>query len=139
MSPTEVRRAVSSALLSGDNWPPSLPEFVALGQSLEVDFDDAFKRMLRDRPKGDVEYWAAQEVGFECRRYLSGEKARAKYRKALKKYTEKAKAGSLPMRNLVKIADKSQLKPIDELSLPDPSIFNQDSVFARIATLGRKS
>ncbi|CSB55483.1 Uncharacterised protein [Vibrio cholerae] len=139
MSAVEVRKAVSSALLNGDEWPPSLPEFVSLGQSIEIDFDEAFKRMIRGKPQGDIEYWATQEVGFECRRYLTQERARSRYRQALKKYSDKAKSGSLPIRNLMQIADKSNLVPVEKLDRPDPAQFNQNSVFARIAALGKKA
>lgn len=139
MSAVEVRKAVSSALLDGYEWPPSLPEFVGLGQSIDIDFDEAFKRMIRGRPQGDIEYWATQDVGFECRRYLTNEKARGKYRKTLKKYSDKAKAGSLPIRNLMPPANKLNLVPVEKLDRPDPSQFNQHSVFARIAVLGKRA
>lgn len=94
--------------------------------------------MIRGKPQGDIEYWASQEVGFECRRYLTHEKARARYRKALKKYSDKAKSGSLPIRNLMQLDDKSSLVPVEKLDRPDPAQFNKNSVFARIAALGKR-
>ncbi|EJE8547612.1 hypothetical protein M5238_002335 [Vibrio vulnificus] len=138
MSVSEVKRAVSSLLLNGDEWPPSLPEFIRLGLSLDIDFDEAFKRMIHGRPKGDVEYWACFEVGYECRRFLVNDKARAKFRKALKKYADKARAGTLPIRHLVKLSDKSKLVPVECLPRPEPTQFNHNSVFARVAALGKR-
>ena len=139
MSVTDVRRAVSQALLEGDAWPPSLPEFVSMGREEMVDIDEAFTRMLRCEAKGDIEYWASQEVGFVCRGQLSEREARAKHRKALKKYAEKAKAGSLPARNTLRLADKTNVKPINEIKRPDPNKFNKNSVFARVAAMGARA
>ena len=139
MSVVEVRRAVSQALLEGDAWPPSLPEFMEMGREELVDTDEAFIRMLRGEPKGDIEYWASQEVGFICRGKLSEREARAKHRKVLKKYAKKAKAGSLPARNNLRLADKTDVKPINEITRPDPNRFDKNSVFARVAAMGARA
>ncbi|AIW21337.1 hypothetical protein F0267_22235 [Vibrio coralliilyticus] len=139
MSISEIRIAVSKALLRGDAWPPSLPEFVALGDEYEIDFDEAFDRMIRQKTKGDIEYWANQEVGFSCRRQLNDRDARAKHRKALLKYREKDKQGKLPPRNLVRLADKSQERQLKDLKRPTPSQFKQGSIFSRVAELGRRA
>ncbi|WED23339.1 hypothetical protein L3Q72_06600 [Vibrio sp. JC009] len=139
MSTAEIRKAVSMCLTEGGAWPPSLPEFIAKGELMEIDFDAAFSRMIRGNPKGDVEYWASQEVGYMCRCYLAEPKARAKHRDTLKKYIGKAKAGTLPVRNLMRIEDKSYEEEIAKRESPDPSRFPSGSVFARIAELGRRT
>ncbi|MFN3014469.1 hypothetical protein ACK1CN_00890 [Vibrio coralliilyticus] len=137
MSTAQIRKAVSRSLLGGEAWPPSLPEFIARGDLFDVDFDAAFARMLRGKVEGEAEYWANQEVGFECRRYLDEARARAKHRTALRKYLEKEQQGGLPPRNLVQIADKSTLPSIEER--PEPSSFVKGSVFQRVATMGRRA
>lgn len=139
MSASEIRRAVGQALLEGDAWPPSLPEFVSMGREDLVDVDEAFARMIRGKPQGDIEYWTTQEVGFLCRSYLSERDARTKHRKALKKYTQKAKAGSLPARNTKRLQDRSNVKPISDIQRPRPEQFEQSSVFARVATMGARA
>lgn len=110
-----------------------------MGREELVDVDEAFTRMLRCEPQGDIEYWASQEVGFVCRGQLSEREARAKHRNALKKYAEKAKAGALPARNTMRLADKTNVKPINEITRPDPSKFNKNSVFARVAAMGARA
>ncbi|MCY9802675.1 hypothetical protein OTK51_04435 [Vibrio scophthalmi] len=138
MSSNEVRRAVSYLLLEGDAWPPSLPEFIALGRQELVDFDEAFDRMIRGKPKSDIEYWATQEVGYLCRSYLNERDARSKYRKVLKKYADKYRAGSLPARNQKRLQDKSNIKPICDIQRPMPEQFDKSSVFARVAAMGAR-
>ncbi|MBU2897705.1 hypothetical protein [Vibrio hepatarius] len=137
MSITEIRKAVNKSLLGGEAWPPSLPEFIARGDLLDVDFDAAFSRMLRGKSLGEAEYWANQEVGFECRRYLDEPRARAKHRAALRKYLEKDQQGALPPRDLVQIEDKSTLPSIE--NRPKPKQFCTGSVFARVAERGRRA
>ncbi|CAK1721555.1 conserved hypothetical protein [Vibrio crassostreae] len=139
MSVSEIRRAVNQALLEGDAWPPSLPEFVSMGREELVDIDEAFIRMLRCEPKGDIEYWTSQEVGFVCRGLLSEREARAKYRKTLKKYADKAKDGSLPSRNAMRLTDKANVKSLNEIERPNPKKFRKNSVFARVAALGSRA
>ncbi|HFQ4959223.1 TPA: hypothetical protein ACGUPM_002676 [Vibrio vulnificus] len=139
MSVPEIRKAVSRCVTSGDAWPPSLPQFVAMGQLLEIDFDEAFSRMLHGRPNGDIEYWACQEVGFACRRYLTEKDARTRYRRALKKYTDKAKTGSLPVRDLMRLKDETNITPVTELKQPEPAAFAKGSVFERVAMMGRRA
>ena len=85
------------------------------------------------------EYWAAQEVGFICRGYLSERDARAKYKKALRKYADKARAGSLPKRNTMRLHDKSNVKPISDIERPLPEQFERSSVFARVAAIGARA
>lgn len=138
MSISEIRTAVSQSLLRGDAWPPSLPEFIAFGDQYQIDFDEAFERMIYQRSQGDIEYWANQEVGYSCRR-MSEREARAKHRKVMTKYKNKAKEGKLPRRNVVQIADKSAERSLKELNRPEPSIFERNSVFARVAELGRRA
>ncbi len=138
MSIQQIRKAVSKSLLGEDAWPPSLPEFVARGDLIEVDYDEAFTRMIRNKTIGDAEYWANREVGYACRNQLDEGRARAKHRKALKKYLEKAQLGSLPTRNLVQIEHKPSLVPSMN-ERPESSQFAKGSVFARIAAMGRKA
>ncbi|CDT90310.1 hypothetical protein AB4393_18540 [Vibrio splendidus] len=139
MSVNDIRRAVNQALLEGDEWPPSLPKFVSMGREELVDIDEAFTRMLRCEPKGDIEYWTSQEVGFVCRGLLNEREARAKYRKTLKKYAEKAKAGSLPSRNTMRLTGRANVKPLKEIERPNPKKFRKNSVFARVAALGARA
>ncbi|WP_227739169.1 hypothetical protein, partial [Vibrio azureus] len=139
MSVTEIRRAMSQVLLKGDAWPPSIPEFINMGREVLVDVDEAFTRMLHGVPKGDIEYWASQEIGFICRTQLREREARAKHRKVLNKYAEKARAGTLPARNSLRLVDKTNVKPISEITRPDPSMFEKDSVFARVAAMGARA
>ncbi|CAK1698926.1 conserved hypothetical protein [Vibrio crassostreae] len=139
MSVSEIRRAVNQALLEGGVWPPSLPEFVSMGREELVDIDEAFTRMLRCEPKGDIEYWTSQEVGFVCRGLLSEREARVKFRKTLKKYADKAKDGSLPSRNAMRLTDKSKVTPLSEIERPNPKKFRKNSVFARVAALGARA
>lgn len=138
MSAAEVRMAVNQSLTLGDAWPPSLPEFITKGELIDIDYDAAFSRMIRGKPNGDIEYWASQEVGFSCRRHLEESKARAKHKRAIKKYIEKAKAGTLPARYLMQVEDKSKAIPVEQLNRPDPSQFASNSVFARVAALGKR-
>jgi hypothetical protein len=110
-----------------------------MGQALDIDFDEAFSRMLQSRPRGDIEFWASQEVGYACRTRLSDKDARAKHRKAIVKYSKRSKEGRLPSRDLGRLTNQSNVVPVNELSRPSPNQFDKNSVFSRVAEMGRRA
>ncbi|GAD75003.1 helix-turn-helix domain-containing protein [Vibrio azureus] len=51
----------------------------------------------------------------------------------------RVRVGALPAINSQYLADKVDVKPVNEITRPDPSMFNQKSVFARVAAMGARA
>jgi hypothetical protein len=66
MSTEQIRRAVSECLLHGNGWPPTLPEFISLGNG-KTDYDAAYFRCLNRCPKGKIELWVYQNASYNVR------------------------------------------------------------------------
>lgn len=94
----QIRKAVTRSLTEGDGWPPSLPEFIKFGKESGFDYDASFERFINHERLTDVEYFAAQDVGHECRTRLPEDKAKRKWKAAVQKYEERAQNGTLPSR-----------------------------------------
>jgi hypothetical protein len=94
----QIRKAVSRSLLEGDGWPPSLPEFIKYGKDSGFDYQASFDRFINKERLNDIEYFASQDVGYECRTRLTEEKARKKWEQSVKKYEKRAEDGTLPDR-----------------------------------------
>lgn len=103
----QIRKAVSRALTEGDGWPPSLPEFIRFGKETGFDYDASFDRFINREGLSDVEHFAAQDVGSDCRTRLAEDKARKKWTQAVKKYEQRAQEGTLPTRGQKAIANAS--------------------------------
>lgn len=94
-------------------WPPSLPEFLSL--CLDFDTTEAYNRMINKKPAlDDVEYFTRQECGYQCKRVLNDEKARALFNKTFKQKLELKRKGKLPIRNQKLLPSKTVVTEIDK-------------------------
>lgn len=93
LSRDEIIAGVEKATSEG--WPPSVGEFIKMAQDGDLDFDDAFERMIKRKPHGKVEVWASREVGSRCRKELPQDKARALHRRTLEKFFKREREGLL--------------------------------------------
>lgn len=91
-----------------DGWPPSLPEFIKLATGFDFDYDASFDRFINQERLTDVEYFAARDVGYQCRTQLSEPAARKKWRESVTKYQRHAEAGVLPKRGQKSISGPSE-------------------------------
>lgn len=110
LTPEQVVSAAQQAIMSGGGWPPSVGQFVEMGQGGGFDYEEAFDRMINKKPEGDVEFWASQEVGFKCRGHLPEDKARNVHKKAIDKYLKRQATDSLPDRNVQMISQDPKTK-----------------------------
>lgn len=115
---SQIRKAVSRSLIEGDGWPPSLPEFIKMGKESGFDYDASFDRFINHEKLSDIEFFAAQDVGHECRTRLEEGKARKKWTQAIKKYEQRAEDGTLPKRGQKAIANTNKKVGCDWLA-PD--------------------
>lgn len=76
-----------------------MPEFIKLGKESGFNYDESFDRFINKEKLSDIEYFAGQEVGYECRTKLAEDKARKKWTQAVKKYEKRKVEGTLPNRN----------------------------------------
>ncbi|WRQ13067.1 hypothetical protein [Vibrio phage vB_VpM-pA2SJ1] len=111
MTDEQIKTAILKCrenIRAGDVWAPDYAKFVSIANGIDgLDYEQAFDRMIRKKPDGDVEYWADHEVGFKCRTQLAEEAAKTLHRKTLDKYTKRMNDGSLPDRNIKMIAKHS--------------------------------
>lgn len=116
MTIEQIRIATSKALLEGDGWPPSLPEFIKYGKDNGIDTDESFDRFINKEELSDIEYAAAQEVGYKCRSRLPEDKARREWKKTVLKYAKRAEEGTLPNRKQKAIAQTKKTVAKDWLA-----------------------
>jgi len=108
-----LKRGVSRTVSERLNWPPSLPYFLSL--CLDFDTTEAFNRMIKGvAVLDDVEYFTRQEVGFDCKRRLSDEKARSLFDKIFKVKLELKRKGKLPIRGQKLLSEKSVVNEMDK-------------------------
>lgn len=99
MTVKEIRNSVFKALTDKkvmerlNGWPPSLPEFIALGGE-DVDYDGAFYRCLNKAPEGRPEQFVYENSAFNIRR-LSQKEAERFHKKELDKAIDLEKRGLL--------------------------------------------
>lgn len=124
----QIRKAVSRSLTEGDGWPPSLPEFIKLGKDSGFDYEASFDRFINREQLSDVEHFAAQDVGQECRTRLAEDKARKKWNQAVKKYEQRAEEGTLPHRGQKAIANTNKKVGCDWLA-PDGNYYTCPAVY----------
>lgn len=108
-----LKRGVSRTVSERLGWPPSLPQFLSL--CLDFDTTDAFNRMIQKKPAlDDVEYFTRQDVGYQCKRVLSDEKAKALFNKVFKLKLELKRKGNLPIRDQKLLSSKSVATEMDK-------------------------
>lgn len=95
MTIPQIRVSVTKSLTEGNGWPPSLPEFIALG-SEQVDFEGAYFRCLNKKPDGRIEQHAYERVYFNVRA-SSDDKARQVHKRAMKDAVELDRRGELKL------------------------------------------
>lgn len=118
----QIRKAVSRSLIEGDGWPPSLPEFIKLGRESGFDYQASFDRFINHERLSDIEFFAAQDVGHECRTKLPEEAARKKWKAAIIKYEQRANEGTLPARKQKAIAH-TDVKVKADWMAPDGNMY----------------
>lgn len=108
-----LKRGVERTISERLKWPPSLPEFLSL--CLDFDTTEAFNRMIQNKPVlDDVEYFTRQDVGFQCKRNLPEDKARALFNKVFKIKLELKRKGKLPIRGQKLLSTKSVVTETDK-------------------------
>lgn len=95
MTVEQIRASISKFLLSGNAWPPSLPEFIGGGTD-EVDFHAAFMRCLNREPQGCAEQWVYENASFNIRT-ASHENAERMHKKFLQEAIKKEQRGDLKL------------------------------------------
>ena len=81
-----------------EEYPPSPAKFYKLATESDFDFEASFERFINKEALTDVEWFAAQKVGFKCRSQLSEDSAKKEWKKAVELYQKKEKEGKLPPR-----------------------------------------
>jgi len=66
MTVAQIRSSASKSLTEGNGWPPSLPEFIALGTE-SIDYDAAYSRCIRQKPEGRVEQYVYDDAYFNIK------------------------------------------------------------------------
>jgi hypothetical protein len=115
MTIKEIRTSVSKVLTDKkvmdklNGWPPSLPEFIALGGE-EVDYSGAFYRCLNRKPEGRPEQFVFDNSAFNIRRMT--QKEAEKFHK-----NELDKAIDLEKRGLLKLNSDMPLQLTEHSSV----------------------
>lgn len=138
MTVEQIRTSVSKFLLSGNGWPPSLPEFIA-GGSEEVDFHAAFMRCLNKEPQGRAEQWVYENAGWNIRT-ASHEKAERMHKKFLQEAIEKEQRGDLQLNEeMLKALPVNSVKNDNDLAREDYEQRKGKALHPRIAKIIGKS
>ena len=108
-----LKRGVSRVVSERLSWPPSLPQFLSL--CLDFDTTEAFNRMIAKKPVlDDIEYFTRQEVGYQCKRVLPEDKAKALFAKVFREKLELKRKGKLPIRGQKLLAAESVVTEMDK-------------------------
>lgn len=138
MNPAEIRTAVGKSLTDNPSgWPPSLPEFIELGKTPDIDFNESFNRMIRKgKAKTLAEKHTFHDVGYQCRTLLREDKARRLHRETLSNYTKAEACGELAEPEQPALPSKVVRNPIDDIrNNHKPESFKSKAIMDRIERL----
>lgn len=121
LSVDEIKRGVWRCMKE-EEFPPSPAKFRKLATESDFDFEASFDRFINKHELSDVEWFAAQKVGYKCRTQLSEESAKNEWRKAVELYQKKEKAGELPPRGQQRIENTNKQPGCDWLA-PDGNYY----------------
>jgi len=107
LSVDEIKRGVWRCMKE-EEFPPSPAKFRKLATESDFDFEASFDRFINNQELSDVEWFAAQKVGYKCRTQLSEDAAKKEWRKAIELYQKKEKEGELPPRGQKRIEEQGQ-------------------------------
>lgn len=105
-----------------EEFPPSPARFYKLAKELDFNFDESFDRFINKEKLSDIEWFAAQKVGFKCRTQLSELAARKEWKIAVQFYMKKQNEGSLPPRGQKRIEQTKKTVGKDWLA-PDGNYY----------------
>lgn len=137
MTVEQIRKGTAKVLLSGEEWPPVLSEFIKICRFHDVDFDGLFDKFInRELASNQFERMIFRDATHaNVRRKAIGEDRRA-FNKIAERWATRRATGQMPQ-DVPALAAKSVVMPTDKLrearGIPNPSEFPKGSAMARIA------
>lgn len=140
----QIRKGVAKVLIvSASDWPPVLSEFIGICKDIGFDFTGCFGRFMGNKkPINQFERLVfADAVHANVKLKAVGEDERL-FKKVFYRWVERFSCGEIPQ-DVPALPPKAVVMPTDiareSHGVPEPSQFEQNSVFARIAALGKKA